>query len=93
MELMLQNFELVMFIIAMIITAELLGFLYVVFHKKKCRKKKHNACEKNDEHEAVKSSENKDEYGFVFIDLDEDDDLHFDFIYGTVLGWDCLQMC
>ena len=80
MDIMIQNFELVMFIITMIITAELILLAFVVFHKKRGRKKKHKIYDNYNVNETEKASKNEDEYGFVFIDLDEDDDLHFDFI-------------
>ena len=79
MNLIIQNFELVMFIITMIIAAELILLAFIVFHKKRVRKKRHKTYNNYNANEAVKASKNKDEYGFVYFDLDEDDDLHFDF--------------
>ncbi len=81
-EFMIQNFEIVMFVISMMITAELFLLAYIIFHRKG-KKKKTRAFLTEAEHisKEEKPHEKEDQYGFTVMDLDlNDDDFEFHFI-------------
>ncbi len=82
LDFLMQNFLIAMFIIFMIITAELLFLAYIVLHKKNKKKKiKSSIPELEHISKAGKPYEKKDEYGLTVIDLDlKDDDFEFHFM-------------